>query len=95
MSSKLVAWDRLVRYIPENRAGEIRYGEPILQSPDEDVASLASSGKLQVRILEGPDPLSAVPTGRIHTVKELLGPLEPKDVPIIRCIGLNYKTHSM
>jgi hypothetical protein len=23
-----------------------------------------------------------------------LGPLEPTDVPIIRCIGLNYKTHS-
>ncbi|EXJ66679.1 5-carboxymethyl-2-hydroxymuconate isomerase [Cladophialophora psammophila CBS 110553] len=93
MSSKLVAWDRLVRYIPEKGANEVRYGEPILEDPDADVASLASTGNLQVRVLEGFDPLKAIPTGQLDTVKELLGPLEPKDVPIIRCVGLNYKTH--
>ncbi|KAL4936972.1 hypothetical protein BDV06DRAFT_216245 [Aspergillus oleicola] len=31
--------------------------------------------------------------GKLRTVFRLYGPLEPKDVPIIRCIGLNYKTH--
>jgi hypothetical protein len=49
---------------------------------------------LQVKVLQGDHPLSAIPTGQIEMVARLLGPLEPSNVPIIRCIGLNYKTHS-
>jgi len=94
MLSSLVKWDRLVRYLAEGES-KARYGEPILANPGEDdVAELASAGELQVKICEGSDPLSAVPTSKTQTVKTLLGPFEPKDVPIIRCIGLNYKTHS-
>ncbi|KAN0116947.1 hypothetical protein V8E51_002924 [Hyaloscypha variabilis] len=46
-----------------------------------------------VRVCKGDNPFSATPTETIATVELLLGPLRPLDVPIIRCIGLNYKTH--
>jgi hypothetical protein len=96
MSQKIVAWHRFVRYIPAGNEGEVAYGEPIVQGDQvNDIAKLAAEGNLKVRVLRGPDPLSAKPTGEEATVGRLLGPLEPKDVRIVRCIGLNYKTHSM
>lgn len=96
MSQQLVAWKRLVRYLPDGSEGDPSYGEPILgDSEINDVSTLAANGKLRVRVLRGSDPLSAEPTGEEATVGKLLGPLEVKDVRYIRCIGLNYKTHSM
>ena len=89
----LTAWLRLVRYISA-KDGKIRYGEPITSEEKPDIDQMAQDGKLEVKILEGPNPIQAQPTGEQDTVKQLLGPLTPKDVPIIRCTGLNYKTHS-
>jgi len=94
MKSQLVTWSRLVRYVPLEAGGTVQYGEPILPNEADDIAELARKGELKVKVCKGSDPLSATPTEQIQTVKTLLGPLEPKDVPIIRCIGLNYKTHS-
>jgi hypothetical protein len=95
MPSNIVPWDRLVRYIPDGES-QVRYGEPILtNSGDEDIVELASKGQLKVKVCEGDaGPLSMRPTDHTETVETLLGPLESKDVPIIRCIGLNYKAHS-
>jgi 2-keto-4-pentenoate hydratase/2-oxohepta-3-ene-1,7-dioic acid hydratase in catechol pathway len=92
MASKLIAWDRLVRYVSASD-GSVKYGQPILDSPDADVAALAKEGKLEVHVAEGSDPLSAKPGSQKDQVKSLLGPFRVEDVPIIRCIGLNYKTH--
>ena len=89
----ITAWDRLVRYISA-KDDKIRYGEPIVSDSRPDIDQLAQDGKLEVKILEGDHPLSAKPTGEQDKVKQLLGPLTPKDVPIIRCTGLNYMTHS-
>lgn len=89
----LTAWDRLVRYVSA-KDGKIRYGEPIVSDSKPDIDQLAQDGKLEVKILDGPNPIEARPTGEQDTVKQLLGPLTAKDVPIIRCVGLNYKTHS-
>lgn len=96
MASKLVSWDRLVRYIPADGSADVRYGDPILPdgSTGSEIVEWAEQGKLQVKVLEGSDYLSATPTDRTEAVKALLGPLEPRDVPIVRCIGLNYKSHS-
>lgn len=89
----LTAWDRLVRYVSA-KDGKVRYGEPIVSDSKPDIDQLAQDGKLEVTVLDGPNPLQAKPTGEQDQVKQLLGPLTPKDVPLIRCIGLNYKTHS-
>ena len=91
--SSLTQWDRLVRYVSA-KDGKVRYGEPIVSDSKPDIDELAQKGGLKVKVLEGATPLQAVPTGEEDEVKELLGPLTPKDVPIIRCTGLNYKTHS-
>lgn len=89
----LTEWDRLVRYVSA-KDGKIRYGEPIVSGSKPDIDDLAQKGGLKVKVLEGPSPIQATSTGEEDEVKELLGPLTPKDVPIIRCTGLNYKTHS-
>lgn len=90
--SPLTQWTRLVRYISSDDS--IKYGEPIDIGVDTDIQQLAHDGGLVVNVLEGVGPLSASPTGRTETVKVLLGPFTPADVPIIRCVGLNYKSHS-
>ncbi|KAL2070822.1 hypothetical protein VTL71DRAFT_13848 [Oculimacula yallundae] len=92
MPAQLVSWDRLVRYRSADDS-KIKYGEPILSDPKDDVGKLASKGQLKVKVCHGNDALSAVPTDKVETVQTLLGPLEAREVPIIRCIGLNYKTH--
>ena len=89
----LTSWDRLVRYVPA-KDNSIRYGEPILPNGLADVDGLAQNGQLEVAILQGANIFEAKPTGEKEIVKHLLGPLRSVDVPIIRCIGLNYKTHS-
>ncbi|KAK4543238.1 hypothetical protein LTR36_005788 [Oleoguttula mirabilis] len=90
--ASLTKWDRLVRYVSA-KDGNIRLGEPIVSDAKPDIDELARKGGLKVKVLEGPTPILAAPTGDEDEVKELLGPLTPKDVSIIRCTGLNYKTH--
>lgn len=92
MAPNLVPWKRLVRF--NDVHGNIRYGDPILESENADIAALARDGKLKVKVCEGSGPLFCKPTDEEATVEKLLGPLESKDVPIIYCIGLNYKAHS-
>jgi len=96
MAAPLTAWKRLIRYVSA-KDGSIKYGEPIVSSDDSkpDIDALAQKGGLKVKVLGGDNPLLAKPTGEEDEVKQLLGPLTPKDVPIVRCVGLNYKTHSM
>lgn len=89
--SGLVAWDRLIRYTSQD--GSEKYGEPELSSAEDDIAALARSGTLSVTVMEGHDPLTVRSTGQKEKIAKLLGPLRISDVPIIRCIGLNYKTH--
>lgn len=90
--SSLTSWTRLVRYISA-KDGKIHYGEPIVSETHPDIDGLAQSGRLEVDVLEGETPFSAQKTGEQDQVKQLLGPLAPRDVPIIRCVGLNYTTH--
>lgn len=91
--ASVTKWDRLIRYVSA-KDGETRYGDPIVSGENPDIDDLAQKGGLKVKVLEGATPIAAAPTGEEDDVKTLLGPLTPRDVPIIRCTGLNYKTHS-
>ncbi|KAF9891818.1 hypothetical protein FE257_003302 [Aspergillus nanangensis] len=91
MSPIELPWTRLVRYT-SSASSPIKYGEPILTTGG-DVGQLAKEGKLQVTQLSGSDPFQLKKTDVTEKVFRLYGPLETKDVPLIRCIGLNYKTH--
>ena len=86
-----MVWDRSIRFLDEE--GKLRYGEPQIES-FEDLTRLLHAGTLTAHELVGEDLFSASPTDKVLRVKKLLGPLGPEDVPILRCVGLNYATHS-
>lgn len=90
------AWQRLIRFVAAD--GRILYGEPVLPRPDFDLGDTNEQTGLQARVVQGADlydesGLTKV-TDEVVTVRELLGPLTPSTVPIVRCIGLNYLAHS-
>lgn len=90
-----VAWERLIRF--EATDGRTLRGEPILPSPDFDLGTTTEATKLQARVIRGDDIYDTTGqttvTDEIATVKTLLGPLAQADVPILRCVGLNYAKH--
>jgi hypothetical protein len=92
-----VAWNRLIRFVATD--GRILRGEPILPSPDFDLGSTTAETQLKAKIISGNDLYDTTGatkvTNEVATVKELLGPLSQADVPILRCVGLNYAKHSM
>ncbi|KAL1612205.1 hypothetical protein SLS60_000429 [Paraconiothyrium brasiliense] len=85
-----MSWDRLIQFKGED--GNLHYGDPIISS-HSDLETLLASGQLKARRLTGPDITSLKPTGQELSVKEITGPLSPSNVPIVRCIGLNYQKH--
>lgn len=87
-----MAWNRFIRFLDED--DHLRLGDALVDSA-EDLANLLQAEKLTARELIGQDLFSARPTDRVFRVRKLLGPLSPENVPIIRCVGLNYAKHSM
>ena len=87
------AWNRLVRFVASD--GNTYYGEPIVTSEDVTVDQLATQGTLEAKIISG-DILSdnAVVTDQVAKVTKLLAPLAQSEIPIFKCVGLNYKAHS-
>lgn len=90
-----VAWERLIRFVAED--DRVLRGEPILPSPDFDLGTVTQETKLQARVIQGEDIYDTtgktVVTDEVVTVKKLLGPLAQTDVPVVRCVGLNYVKH--
>ncbi|KAH7375478.1 hypothetical protein B0T11DRAFT_345468 [Plectosphaerella cucumerina] len=90
-----VPWTRLIRFLATD--GRLLRGEPILPSKDFDLGNVTEATKLQAKVIEGADIYDTSGKTRITdevvTVKKLLGPLAPEDVPILRCVGLNYEKH--
>ncbi|KAH7141727.1 hypothetical protein EDB81DRAFT_691224 [Dactylonectria macrodidyma] len=90
-----VAWERLIRFVATD--GRVLRGEPILPSPDFDLGDTTASTQLLARVVQADDLYDTAGrtkvTDEIVTVKRLLGPLTSSDVPVIRCIGLNYAAH--
>jgi hypothetical protein len=91
-----VVWQRLIRFVATD--GRILRGEPILPLPNFDIGSTTEESRLQAKVIVGDDIYDTTGktkvTEEIATVKRLLGPLTPKEVPILRCVGLNYAKHS-
>lgn len=89
-------WDRFIRFIATD-GRELR-GQPILPSPDFDVGTTTAETGLKAKVISVAnndifDPATKV-TDEEVVVKELLGPVTIDEVPIIRCIGLNFIKHS-
>ena len=89
-----MSWTHLIRFESQ---GRICYGDAIFPEGADptDVAKIAHDGKLKAAAIEG-DVLSNKykVTSEVLEVTKLLSPLTRTQVPIIRCIGLNYMKHS-
>ena len=92
----MVAWDRLIRFVATD--GRVLRGQPILPQPDFDVGQTTAATKLQAKVITGDDMYDTKGNTKVSdeivTVEQLLGPLAQEDVPILRCVGLNYAKHS-
>ncbi|CAG8563687.1 5288_t:CDS:2 [Paraglomus occultum] len=88
-ASLVQGWKRLIRFIGED--GSIHQGEPILSENN-----LKSIDGLKAKLIEGNifDNTAKV-TDNIVPIRKLLSPLSASQVPLIRCIGLNYKKHAL
>ena len=91
-----LTWKRLIRFISTD--GRTLRGEPILPSEAFDLGSTTEETRLQAKVISGDDIYNTFGetkvTDEVVTVKRLLGPLTPGEVPLLRCIGLNYAKHS-
>ncbi|KAK9371467.1 uncharacterized protein V1513DRAFT_455679 [Lipomyces chichibuensis] len=89
----MVSWKRLIRFVALD--GKTYHGEPNIKDTD-DLGKLFSSGaEIKAKLIEGDDIFSdeCIVTDKELTVAQLLGPLTQSDVPIIKCVGLNYMKH--
>lgn len=88
-------WKRLIRF--QAADGRILRGEPLVAA-DVDLGFITAVDKVQARVLSGDDIYDTTGktrlTDEIVDVKTVLGPLVKEDVPILRCVGLNYAKHS-
>jgi hypothetical protein len=86
-----MSWNRLIRFVDDN--DQESFGEPAIESDTELTERLARNDLWAVK-LEGSSLVTASTRGEKVHVKALRDLLKPSDVPIIRCIGLNYIKHS-
>jgi 2-keto-4-pentenoate hydratase/2-oxohepta-3-ene-1,7-dioic acid hydratase in catechol pathway len=82
------SWTRLIRFIAEED-GQVHLGEvDATQCPDVGLATF-NKERVAVKVITGTVFDGTVTSTTMH-VSQLLPPLEVSDVPIIRCLGLNY-----
>lgn len=81
----------MIRFIAVD--GKTTFGDAIVDDAS-DVPQKLEQNELFALELEGSDPFALIATGKKVQVKTLLAILTPSDVPVIRCIGLNYIKHS-
>lgn len=86
-----MAWSRLIRFLTDEDK-EV-FGEPDIQSAEELLVKLQNK-ELYATEFAGSELFDLSRSKKGVHVKQLLEILRPADVPIIRCIGLNYMKHS-
>lgn len=86
------SWSRLIRFVDSN--GREAFGEPCVAN-DHELAAKLKANELWAIELQGNGPIGNLTKGDKVAVKALKPVLQQSDVPIIRCIGLNYMKHSM
>lgn len=86
-----MSWTRLIRFVDDD--DKEKFGEPCIEN-ERELDELLSQNKLWAIELKGDSPVSIVERGDKVHVKALRDLVKPSDVPIVRCIGLNYVKHS-
>ncbi|KNG80909.1 fumarylacetoacetate hydrolase [Aspergillus nomiae NRRL 13137] len=85
-------WAHLVRFISEED-GQIHFGEvDPSRYPDVGIAIL-NGERVAVKLIKGSIFDGTVTDTTVH-IARLLAPIGMEEVPIIRCLGLNYRDHA-
>ncbi|KAK8011268.1 hypothetical protein PG990_010233 [Apiospora arundinis] len=89
-----MSFERLVRFAPKGKEGEVLIGQPV--DSNVDVGKAVRHGEeVQVKVFSGDSALNPGSlTDRVETIARILSPLAPSEVGSIRCIGLNYVNHA-
>lgn len=91
-----LSWNRAIRFISAD--GRVLRGEPILPTADFDIGLAGHEDDLKAKVIVGHDLFDTTGatfvSGEVVKVAKILGPLERNDVPMVRCVGLNYLKHS-
>ncbi|KAF3183587.1 hypothetical protein EYR41_005821 [Orbilia oligospora] len=91
-SRTMATWKNLIRFIAEED-GQEHLGD-IDRSQYPDVGLAIHDGKsVTARVVNG-SVFDGIVTDKVLTVSRLLCPLPTSVVPIIRCLGLNYRDHA-
>ncbi|CAE6463899.1 unnamed protein product [Rhizoctonia solani] len=89
-------WVRLIRFTAVETGGKkIHLGQPIDPKVDVGLAILKKHS-LKAHEISGSSALDsrARVTSKVLTVDTLLEPIDPQQVGLVRCLGLNYKDHA-
>ncbi|TVY56438.1 Fumarylacetoacetate hydrolase domain-containing protein 2 [Lachnellula cervina] len=86
------AWTHLVRFIAEEDS-QIHFGNVDASKYPDVGLSLFKGEKVAANLING-SAFSGTVTEKVLHIKQLLSPLAASDVPIIRCMGLNYRDHA-
>ncbi|KAH7344068.1 hypothetical protein B0J17DRAFT_645228 [Rhizoctonia solani] len=89
-------WTRLIRFTAVETGGKkVHFGQPV--DPKVDVGlEILKKHALKAHEISGSSILdpSARVTSKVLTVDALLEPVDPQQVGLVRCLGLNYKDHA-
>ncbi len=85
------SFGRLIRFA--DAAGKARFGEPNVSSLAAFEEAVAQ-GTLEATVFEGTSISNVTPTSEVAKVAQVLPLLTADDVPIVKCVGLNYIKHS-
>ncbi|KAK6543586.1 hypothetical protein TWF694_000329 [Orbilia ellipsospora] len=88
----MATWKNLIRFIAEEDGQEHLGDVDASQYPDVGV-SIHDGQKVTARVING-SIFDGTVTDKTLTVARLLSPISVSDVPIIRCLGLNYRDHA-
>lgn len=93
-TSRIMApsWTHLIRFIAEED-GQIHLGNIDAKKYPDVGLSTFKGEKISAELVSG-SVFDGVVTGKTMTVKQLLSPIAMHEVPIIRCLGLNYRDHA-
>ena len=87
-------WSRLIRFVAVETS-QVHIGEPVDHTLDVGLAFEQQEPIKAYEILGSAlDPDSQL-TATILTVKQLLAPLAPEQVGLVRGLGLNYSDHAV
>jgi 2-keto-4-pentenoate hydratase/2-oxohepta-3-ene-1,7-dioic acid hydratase in catechol pathway len=85
-------WTHLIRFIAEED-GQIHLGNIDAKKYPDVGLSTFKGEKISAQLVSG-SAFDGVVTSKTLTVKQLLPPIAMHEVPIIRCLGLNYRDHA-